>query len=204
MKIKICGLSRMEDIESVNAVGPDYIGFVFAKSRRQVSVSQAERLAEALLPSVQRVGVFVDEQAGQIVDIVRRGIVDMVQLHGKESTSYVAELKRQISCPVIKAIRMDQEEGTEITQTLLRYESAGVDYFLFDNGPGGTGESFFWSTIPDTKVPYLLAGGIGLDNAAAAAKASSAFALDVSSGAETDGKKDAEKIRRLVELVHSL
>lgn len=194
----------MEDIEAVNAAGTDYIGFVFAKSRRQVSVSQAERLTKALLPSVQRVGVFVDEQAGQIVDIVRRGIVDMVQLHGKESTSYVIDLKRQISCPVIKAIRMDQAEGTEIAQTLLRYESAGVDYFLFDNGPGGTGESFSWSTIPDTKVPYLLAGGICLDNAAAAAKASSAFALDVSSGAETDGKKDAEKIRRLVELVHSL
>lgn len=219
MKIKICGLSRTEDIEAVNRALPDYIGFVFAKSKRQVTPQRAAELAAQLTPSIQKVGVFVNERMEQILELAKSGVMDMIQLHGTETPDFVTALKKQTSLPVIKAIRMDAAErtvrgikGAEVTMkgtgamaaVIESYEAAGVDLFLFDNGPGGTGESFEWNCIPQTRKPYLLAGGIGRDNAAAAAGASQAIALDASSGVETDGRKDAEKIRQLVELVHSL
>ncbi|NLL78879.1 MAG: phosphoribosylanthranilate isomerase [Clostridiales bacterium] len=203
MKIKICGLTRMADIEAVNAVRPDYIGFVFAKSRRQVNPRQAKALAEALLPSIRRVGVFVDERIETVLEIAEMEMIDVIQLHGRESAAYVVSLKRQTGLPVVKAVRVDQT--VDMKERLRCYEAAGVDAFLFDNGPGGTGERFEWKQIPQTGLPYFLAGGICPDNVKAVMQLPKApYALDVSSGVETDGVKDAVKIKQLVELVHRL
>lgn len=109
-KIKICGLKRQEDICMVNDLVPDYIGFVFAKSSRQVTAVQAGELKKLLLPSIKAVGVFVNEEQQKIVQLCEMGIIDLVQLHGDETQVYIQELKNRISCPVIKAVRVQSGE----------------------------------------------------------------------------------------------
>lgn len=192
-RLKICGLFREADITHVNAAQPDYIGFVFAKSRRQVTYEQALTLRKLLRPGIIPVGVFVNAPEEEIVRLYREGIIAIAQLHGRESQAYQERLK-QAGVPIIKAVRVEREAD------ILSHMDSPADYLLLDNGAGGTGTAFDWGALCACTRPYFLAGGVNLDNIAEAI-AHKPYCIDVSSGAETDGVKDGEKIRLLTEIV---
>ena len=157
MQIKICGLFQVEDIDYVNEAKPDYVGFVFAKSKRQVDIHQAEKLKNKLDSNIKAVGVFVDEQISEITAIVKMGIIDLIQLHGHEDNAYIKQLKQSVQMPIIKAIKVIEKDDLNN----LDYE---CDYYLLDSKISGSGKSFDWSLIKDLDKPFFLAGGIDLDN----------------------------------------
>lgn len=207
MKVKICGLMSLSDVEQINEAMPDYAGFVFAAGRHQISPALAKKMRNALCPEILAVGVFVDEAPANIRKLLEAGCIDILQLHGKESPETVMRLKENLrpkNVPVIKAIRMGAEtcqSPGEWKKLLERYQEAGVDYFLFDSLRGGSGQSFAWGTLPESPLPFFLAGGLHTGNLADAMRETHPFAVDISSGAETDGVKDGEKIRRIMQTV---
>ncbi|MDR3207692.1 MAG: phosphoribosylanthranilate isomerase [Oscillospiraceae bacterium] len=187
-KIKICGLRRARDVAYVNEAGPDYVGFVFAPSRRRVSPFEAEGLRAGLRDGIVPVGVFVNASPDDVAALYRAGVIELAQLHGGEDEAYIAALKVLCGVPVIRAVRMDRQDVPADT---------GADYLLLDGGAGGLGQGFDWGRIPSGGKPFFLAGGITVDNIRAAT-ALRPYAIDVSSGAETDGEKDREKVLALV------
>lgn len=192
MKIKICGLTRSYDVDYINAARPDFCGFVFAPSRRQVTAMQAEKLREKLLNDIIPVGVFVDEPLKNIVWLLENHIIRWIQLHGNEDENYIERLRNltEGKYPIIRAIRV-----TSVTDILMA-ERTHADYLLLDHGAGGTGKNFNWNVLRDRspiQKPFFLAGGVNLQNLDKATRLG-AFALDISSGVETDGVKDREKI----------
>lgn len=194
-KIKLCGLTRPCDIEYVNELLPEYIGFVFApKSRRYISPETAEVLREHLDDRITPVGVFVDEKIEVIADSIKRKIIDIVQLHGNESEQYIEDLRRVIDCPVIKAFRIESEAD------IVSANNSSADYVLLDSG-GGTGKVFDHLLLKDIARPYFLAGGLTPENVETAVKQLKSFAVDVSSSLETDGFKDKIKMTAFVNAV---
>lgn len=193
-KIKICGLKRREDIEYVNKYQPDYIGFVFAGKKRKLTYDQVVDLKKYLTSSIQVVGVFVNEDISFVEKLVKEHVIDLVQLHGQEDQKYIQALKEKVDVPIIKAIQIKNEDSFN--------EHYDVDYYLYDHGTGGTGESFDWSMLKEIDKPVFLAGGINLLNIDDALK-KNVYALDVSSGVETDGFKDEEKIKKIVRRVRN-
>lgn len=195
-KIKLCGLTRPEDIEAANALKPDFIGFVFAqKSRRYVSPEMAGRLRAGLDPGIRAVGVFVREKPEQVAALLNAGVVDLAQLHGGEDADYIQRLRALTDRPLIQAFRVDNAADLE------RARASAADCILLDNGPGGTGAAFDWALLRGFERPYFLAGGLGPENVAAAVTALHPFAVDVSSGIETAGIKVPEKMRAFVQAV---
>ena len=223
MKIKICGLFRDEDIDYVNEARPDYIGFVFAQSRRNVSPEQAARMRRQLLDDIVPVGVFVNAPIEEISTLYRDGVIAAAQLHGNEDDEYIIRLREatakagQKTMPIIKtinslALKPAHESVRRVLGSSARIKSdeleAGKikalnpDYYLIDSG-AGSGRAFNWDILDPLKEnrdsggkPWFLAGGIGLENIEKAI-AFKPFALDISSGAETDGIKDRKKIIQL-------
>ena len=194
-KIKLCGLTRPCDIEYVNELLPEYIGFVFApKSRRYISPEKAEVLREHLDDRITPVGVFVDEKIEIIADLIKRKIIDIVQLHGNESEQYIEDLRRVIDCPVIKAFRIESEAD------IVSANNSSADYILLDSG-GGTGKVFDHSLLKDIARPYFLAGGLTPENVETAVKQLAPFAVDASTSLETDGFKDKIKMTAFVNAV---
>ena len=193
-KIKICGLTRTEDIEMVNEFLPDYIGFVFAKSRRQVSAEQAKELKNKLRPAIKAVGVFVNEKPENIAEIANQGIIDLIQIHGDEDAAYCAQLRKLTQAPIIKVVRVEREDD------FAGIEEFDCDYYLFDTLSskeyGGTGKAFDHSLLynKEIKKPFFVAGGLNQDNVAAVIEAIKPYGVDASGGVETDGIKDANKI----------
>ena len=187
-KIKMCGLSSIEDIEAANAIKPDYIGFVFAEiSKRRVSAPEASKLKSKLDPDIKAVGVFLDDKLDFIASMLNLGIVDVVQLHGSENEEYIEKVREITNKPIIKAFIIRSKEDVE------RAEKSTADYILLDGGKG-EGKVFDWSLLKAIKRPFFLAGGLNPDNAADAVKALKPYAVDVSTGIETDGVKDREKM----------
>lgn len=214
-KIKICGLSRIPDIIAVNEALPDYVGFVFARSRRQITEETAGGLRKLLHPAIKAVGVFVNDEPDRIQQLCERNIIDLVQLHGEEGEDYITELHRRIRCPIIQAVRIggnNQRHSMQTAHMLNRTTEDEVkilgEYLLFDTYRkeqyGGSGESFDWSLIPGISRPYFLAGGIHSGNVERAICQYHPYCVDVSSGVETDGYKDAVKIREIVKKVRSI
>ena len=196
-KVKLCGLRYPEDIQEANRLHPEYIGLVFAeKSRRFVTREQAENLKKMLDPSITAVGVFVDEIPETVAELLNAGVIDAAQLHGKEDESYIRKLKSLTDKPVIKAIRVRDREEAE------NAEKSSADLILFDAG-AGDGKTFCWEILDRVKRPYILAGGLTPENVGKAVRKLSPFGVDVSSGIETDGKKDAEKMERFVGAVRN-
>ena len=193
-KIKICGLKRREDIEYVNKYQPDYIGFVFAGKKRKLTYDQVVDLKKYLTSSIQVVGVFVNEDISFVEKLVKEHVIDLVQLHGQEDQKYIQALKEKVDVSIIKAIQIKNEDSFN--------EHYDVDYYLYDHGTGGTGESFDWSMLKEVDKPVFLAGGINLLNIDDALKKND-YALDVSSGVETDGFKDEKKIKKIVRRVRN-
>ena len=188
-KIKFCGLSLPCDIRAANALKPEYIGFVFAPgSRRYVTPEQAASLKLLLNPGIRTVGVFVDGKPETVADLLNRGTIHLAQLHGSEDEAYIGRLRALTDKPVIKACRVVTADDVAAA-----FQST-ADYILFDSG-AGTGTAFDWSLIRDVRRPYFLAGGLSPDNAAQAVKCLNPYALDVSSGIETHGVKDEDKMK---------
>lgn len=199
-RIKICGLRRPQDIEAVNAAGADFAGFVIEaeRSRRSVSRREARILAKKLRKEIFSVGVFVDASPDLVAELLEEGTIHMAQLHGQEDEDYIFCLRQLTDKPLIQAFSIQTEEDVG------RALESTADYLLFDQGRGGTGESFDWGLLPELSRPFFLAGGLGESNLEQAVRRVKPWAVDVSSSLETEGKKDPEKIRRIVELAHGL
>lgn len=180
MLIKICGIRRLEDIEYVNKLKPDYIGFVFAKSKRQINVSFASLLKANLDKNIKAVGVFRNDDIELIREAVRNNTIDLIQLHGDEDDSYILKIKEFTNLPIIKAYR----------------DSKYSDYSLFDNDDPGKGIVFDWNKI-NTNKPFFLAGGININNIDDGLRLNP-YCIDISSGVETDGFKDYKKMEELI------
>lgn len=203
MKIKICGIRREEDVRFLNKSMPDYAGFVYAPSRRNVTPEQALFLRRRLDRRIQVFGVFVNAPAEFICERVKEGSIDAVQLHGDESEQDILELKRQVMVPVIKAVRVREAADIWLADQLP------CDFLLLDTfssaGYGGMGKTFAWQMIPEgLEHPFFLAGGLDEHNIRQALEQAGCYGVDVSGGVETGGVKDGQKIRRLVEIVRSL
>ncbi len=195
VKIKICGIRRLEDIEMVNKYKPDYIGFVFADSKRKVSHELASQLKANLSPDIISVGVFVNESEDEILKLYADGIIDIAQLHGGESEDYIKYLKDNTNdeLKIIKAIEMSEDEDLSV------HDNSQADYLLLDSGKG-SGKTFDWRLIrKDLKKKFFLAGGINSSNINNAIEEFNPFAIDLSSSLETDGYKDENKIREIME-----
>ena len=192
IRIKLCGLSRENDIFAANALMPEYVGFVFwPKSRRYASPETAETLKKILVPEILSVGVFVDEDPENIAAITQRGIIDIIQLHGHENEEYIYQLRTLSGKNIIKAFKSGEVRKTS------------ADYVMIDSGMG-TGKTFDWSACSITQnitSPLFIAGGLTPENAAQAIQIFHPFAVDVSSGIETNGVKDIEKMTAFVEAV---
>lgn len=201
VKIKICGLTRKEDIESVNRWLPDYAGFVFCPGRRQVTFSQARELRKSLEQRIKAVGVFVNESIEFIERLYNSGIIDLVQLHGDESPGYAAELKNRIGCPIIKAVRVIS------TEQILKHDKYPCDMILLDTYIegcyGGSGKTFEYSVIPRLKKRFFVAGGLNEGNITQAIEQCAPYGVDISSGVELNGVKNDDKIRKIINIVRS-
>lgn len=194
-KIKLCGLSRPQDIQAANELRADYIGFVFAPgSRRYVSPRQALTLKSLLSPQIHAVGVFVYEEIGTVARLLNRGVIDMAQLHGGEDEDYIRRLRGLTGKPIIQAFRITSDRD------VLRAESSIADHVLLDSG-AGTGTTFDWALIRQIKRPYFLAGGLDIHNVKSAVDQLEPYAVDVSSGIETGGVKDPAKMAAFVAAV---
>lgn len=194
-RIKFCGLTRKCDIEAVNELGPEYIGFVFwPRSKRVVTREQASELKTMLDPSIKAVGVFVDEDIEVVKSLLNDDIIDIAQLHGSEDGTYINDLKMSTGKPVIKAFKIRSEDDGR------QAEESPADMVLLDSGMG-TGKTFNWEIIKGVKRPFFLAGGLAPDNAAEAIRELHPYALDVSSGIETEGIKDTKKMTDFYEAV---
>lgn len=189
-KIKICGLSRPQDIDYVNEARPDWCGFIinFPKSHRNVTPEQVRALRAGLAPSVLPVGVFVDRPAEEIAQLLKDGTISVAQFHGHEGPEDIAALRALApGCQIWKAFKV--RSAADLEEAL----ASPADLVLLDNGQG-TGQTFDWSLVTGVKRPFLLAGGLTPDNIPQAIEAVHPYGLDLSSGVETDKTKDREKI----------
>lgn len=192
-KIKICGLRRECDIEYANRLMPDYIGYVFwQRSRRYVTAEQAAGLTAKLDRDITPVGVFVDEEPQRVAQLVSGGAIRVIQLHGHEDEAYLERIRGMTDAPVIKAFKIRSGQDIELAN------SYPADFILLDNGCG-TGQTFDWQLILGMKRPFFLAGGLTIDNVSDAIEKYQPYAVDISSGVETDGYKDCGKMQQFVE-----
>lgn len=198
VKVKLCGLRRAEDIAFANEAKPDYIGFVFApKSRRAVTAVEAKALREQLSAGIIPVGVFVNQPVELVAQLLNDGVIDWAQLHGQEDEDYLAALRKLTAKPILQAFRVETQAD------VVRAVASSADGILLDNGAGGTGETFDWSLVRGCARPFFLAGGLTPENVAEAIAQVRPYAVDTSSGVETAGWKDREKMRRFVQAVRA-
>lgn len=204
--IKICGLTRSQDIEYANQLMPDFIGFVFAKSKRKLSLDQAILLKAQLDESIGAVGVFVDEQPENVVKTAYLCALKAVQFHGSESEEYIANLRPLLpaDCMIWKGVRVHSEADVR------EADHSQADMLLFDAfshvAQGGTGERFDWGFIKKEGCvrPFILAGGISPENAKEAVTLAQPYGIDASSSVETNGLKDFGKMKRLIDVVRGI
>lgn len=196
-KVKICGLRRGMDVEMVNRYLPEYVGFVFAPSKRQVTMEEARVLRHSLIKGIQSVGVFVDAPPNDIAKLCHEGIIDVVQLHGKEDADTIQTIKEMTGKTVIKAVRVQSTGQVEAAQELP------CDFLLLDTydpeAAGGTGKGFDLSLLPEMKKPFFLAGGLCPENVREKIESCHPYGVDVSSGVEADGYKEDSLIRRFLQ-----
>ena len=217
-KVKMCGISKVETIPAVVEAKPDYMGLVFAPSKRQVTVDQAKILVEELHrgyakkygsdtehdknDTIKTVGVFVNETVDNLVTIANEANLDAVQLHGDEDEAFIQSLKERTNVEVWKAIQIRSAADTE------KWIDSSADMLLFDayhkDERGGTGEVFDWSSLDAFERPFMLAGGIDSTNVARAIRTVRPYGIDISSGIETNGVKDDEKITAFTKIVKSI
>lgn len=192
-KIKICGIMRTADVEAVNQYLPDYCGFVLSRPfKRYISKDAARHFKDMLDERIKAVGVFVDTPPDEAAGFAEEGIIEEIQLHGHEDDRYILNLKKLTDVPVTKAFTIRCEND------LKRAAESKADYVLLDNGTG-TGESFDWTLIRDIGREFGIAGGLNPDNVAEVIKKFNPYLVDVSTGVETEGVKDALKVKKFIE-----
>lgn len=195
-KIKLCGMTRITDIQTANQLKPDYIGFVFAeKSKRYIKPEYAAELKTILDPDIAAVGVFVNETPEVIAALLNQNIIDLAQLHGIEDELYIQQLRLFTTKPLIKAFKINNKTDLEAAK------NSSADHILLDAG-AGDGQTFDWDILKSFTRPYFLAGGLNPSNVDEAIKKLSPYAVDVSSGIETAGFKDAAKMKSFVDAVN--
>ena len=217
-KVKMCGISKVETIPAVVEAKPDYMGLVFAPSKRQVTVDQAKTLVEELHKQytkrynngaeqsnndeIKTVGVFVNETLDNLVSIATEANLDVVQLHGDEDEAFIQSLKERTNVEVWKAVQIRSAADAEA------WINSSADMLLFDayhkDERGGTGEVFDWSCLDEFERPFMLAGGIDSTNVARAIRTVRPYGIDISSGIETEGVKDDEKIKAFTNIVRTI
>ena len=217
-KVKMCGISKVETIPAVVEAKPDYMGLVFASSKRQVTVDQAKTLVEELHKQytkrynngaeqsnddeIKTVGVFVNETLDNLVSIATEANLDVVQLHGDEDEAFIQSLKGRTNVEIWKAVQIRSSTDAEA------WIDSSADMLLFDayhkDERGGTGEVFDWSCLDEFERPFMLAGGIDSTNVARAIRTVRPYGIDISSGIETDGVKDDEKIKAFTNIVRTI
>lgn len=205
-RIKICGITSEADIEILNRFMPDYTGFVFADSRRKVSAETVKRLIEGLDPAIKRAGVFVDMDAERLCETAQAAGLDIIQLHGDEGNDYIERLRTRLDdkIQIWKAVRVSTES------TLVEMKEYRADLYLADayvkGHHGGTGRSFDWNLMnkPGDRSKIMLAGGLTPENVRRAISIARPFGVDVSSGVEADGKKDARLVEEFVARVREM
>lgn len=206
-KIKICGLTREEDILMANQYHPDYVGFVFAESKRKITDEKATALKKLLDPQCKVVGVFVNESIEHIIELCHAGTIDLIQLHGNETIDDMKELKKKLDNPIIKAIRVCH------TKQIIEATKLPVNYLLFDtyvkDSYGGSGKTFNRNIIkeayqqiePAKRKPFFVAGGLKPENVLETIQICKPDGVDISSGVETEGRKDRIKIAQFIQSV---
>ena len=203
-KVKMCGISKVETIPAIVDAKPDYMGLVFAPSKRQVTVEQAKTLVDELHKhyEIKTVGVFVNETIENLLKIAEEVKLDVIQLHGDEDESFIQTLKEQSNVEVWKAVQVRSVADVE------KWIDSSADMLLFDayhkDERGGTGEVFDWSSLDEFERPFMLAGGIDSSNVARAIRTVRPYGIDISSGIETDGVKDDEKIKAFTHIVRTI
>ena len=217
-KVKMCGISKVETIPAVVEAKPDYMGLVFAPSKRQVTVDQAKILVEELHRgyakkygsdtehdkngTIKTVGVFVNETVENLVTIANEANLDAVQLHGDEDEAFIQSLKGRTNVEIWKAVQIRSAADAEA------WIDSSADMLLFDayhkDERGGTGEVFDWSSLDEFERPFMLAGGIDSTNVARAIRTVRPYGIDISSGIETEGVKDDEKIKAFTNIVRTI
>ena len=197
-KIKICGLSKKEHIFWANEVLPDYIGFVFAPSRRSVTIEQAIELRALLDRRILAVGVFVDAPVAQIYSLLEKGVIDLIQLHGCESVHYIQALREHANIPIIKAFKDPKPSDLLCPSALV------ADYLLLDSKQPGSGQCFDWSVTNACSKPFFLAGGLTIENLGSAIQYCKPYAVDLSSSVEIAGQKDRKRMAEVVACAHRL
>ncbi|MBO7424857.1 MAG: phosphoribosylanthranilate isomerase [Clostridiales bacterium] len=196
MIVKFCGMRREEDIKAVNEIRPDLIGFILDPSRkRYVSPEVISSLRKGLGPDIKTVGVFVNEDISVVLKLLEDGIIDIAQLHGNESDDYIDEVRNRTGATVIKAFGIRNESDID------KVERSHAEIVIVDSPGGGTGSSFDWTLLNRIKRPYILAGGLNADNIEEAVETLDPYGVDVSSGIETDGFKDIDKMRAFMALI---
>lgn len=211
MKIKICGLRREEDARYANEAKPDYAGMILAKGfRRSISAETARKIKAQLNPEICAVGVFVNDPVEEIVSFLNEGVIDLAQLHGQESEEDVMFIKASTGKQVIKALKLG--EDPQVDRFLVEaWLDSSADYLLFDAGTG-SGKIFDWSGLQELDAElggnwpkeFFLAGGLHPGNLREAFQALHPYAVDLSSGVETEGTKDLQKMRQAVQVVREL
>lgn len=198
-KVKICGLYRDDDIDYVNEVLPDYIGFViyYPKSHRSIDLFEAKRLKEKLDSKIKAIGVFVNQHIELVKTAYRQGIIDIVQLQGDENEEYIRTLKDKLGITIIKSFSIK----TELDIELANKSNADIVLLYTESKEGEEYYKFILDKIKDIKKDYILAGGLNADNVGSIVKNLHPYCIDVSSGVETNKKKDLEKIRNFVKAV---
>ncbi|MBD5112504.1 MAG: phosphoribosylanthranilate isomerase [Ruminococcaceae bacterium] len=201
VKIKLCGMFRDDDIDYVNEALPDYIGFIvmFPKSHRNIDLETALQLKKRLDSRIRSVAVSVDAPVEQFAEFARSGAADLLQLHGSENAEYIARLRTLTNAPIIKAVKVTDFSDIKAAETL------DADFLLLDSGTG-SGKTFDHSVIQRDKIfkPFFLAGGLTPENLAQAAREVNPYAVDLSSGIETNKLKDRTKILAAVKAIHEL
>ena len=189
-RVKLCGLYRPQDVEAANDARPDYVGFVvdFPRSHRSIPASELAMLSRRVDPGIKRVGVFVNKPVEMVARLFGDGVIDVAQLHGSEDEDYLSHLRATCDVPIIQAFRM--KSATDVRRAM----TSSADLVLLDNGQG-TGRTFDWSLARDVRRPFVLAGGLGPTSVAQAVREVRPWGVDMSSGVETDGTKDPNKMR---------
>lgn len=195
-KIKLCGLSRVEDIEVANEILPEFVGFVFyEKSKRYITPEKAAALKNILDKKISAVGVFVNEKIETVAEIAK--FLDLIQLHGAEDENYISTLRNYTDKKIIQAFKIKTADDLNLAK------NSRADFILLDSG-AGTGEIFNWQLLKNFEREYFLAGGLTCENVSDAVKILKPFAVDVSSGIETDNLKDATKMKNFVDIVRKV